>query len=84
MACGTQGRLVDMHGSVHGVPDGNAARLDTVGEELSELAVQIQCGNPQQGREGLHPDCHLQRGKVRGRVRRHALHVLPLIFASRR
>ncbi len=82
MACGTQRRLVDMQNGVHGVPDGNAACLDTVGQELAELAVQIQCSNPEQGREELCPDCHLQLGKVSGRVRRHALHVLPLVLQA--
>ena len=82
MARGAQGRLVDIHGSVHWVPDGNAARLDTVGQELAELAIQIRCGNPQQGREELRPDCHLQRGEVNGRVRRHALHILPFILQT--
>jgi hypothetical protein len=52
-----------MHGGVHGVPDGNAACLDTVGQELVELAIQILCSNPQQGREELHPDCHLEGAK---------------------
>jgi hypothetical protein len=56
---------------VHGVPDGDATRLDTVGQELVELTVQIRCGNPRQGPEELCPDCHLQQGKVRGHARRH-------------
>ena len=53
MARGPQGRLVNVHCGVHWVPYGNAARLDTLGQELAELTVQIQCGNPQQGREEL-------------------------------
>jgi hypothetical protein len=69
-------------GGVHRVPDGDAACLDTVGQELAELAIQIQCCNPQQGREELCPDCHLQQGKVRSRVRCHALHVLPLVLQA--
>ncbi len=66
--CGLQGRLVHMPSSVHMVPDGNAACLKAVHQELVELTVQIQCGNPQQGREELCPDCHFQQGKVSGCV----------------
>jgi len=62
--------------------NGNATRLDTVGQELAEFTVQIRCGNPHQGQEELRPDCHLQRGKVRGLVRLHALHVLPIILQT--
>ena len=82
VARGRQGRLVDMHGGVHWVLDGHSACLDNVGQELTEFTVQIRCVNPQQGREELCPDCHLQRGEVRGCVRRHVLHVLPLILQT--
>ena len=68
--------------TAHGVLDGDATCLDPVGQELVEFTVQIQCGNPQQGREELCPDCHLQQGEVRGRVRSHTLHVLPLILQT--
>ena len=49
MARGPQGRLMDMHGGVHWVPDGDSARLNTVGQELTK----IRCGNPQQGRRNF-------------------------------
>jgi hypothetical protein len=32
---------MDMHGGVHGISDGNATCLDTVGQELAELAIKI-------------------------------------------
>ena len=53
-----------------------------LGQNLAEFTVQIRCCNLQQGREDPCPDCHLQRGKVRGRVRHHTLHVLPLILQT--
>jgi len=71
-----------MHGSVHWIPNGDAACLDTLGQELADLTIQIRCGNPQQGWEEIRPDCHLQRGEVSGRVRRHTLHLLPLILQT--
>ncbi len=64
VARGSQGHLVGMHCNVHGAPDGNAARLDAVDQELMELTIQIQLGNPQQCQEELCPYCHLQQGKV--------------------
>ena len=82
VARGTQGRVVDMHGGVHKIPYGNAARLDTVSQELAEFTIHIQCGNPRQGWEELCPDWHFQRGKVSGPVGRHALDILPLIFQA--
>ena len=44
--------------------------------------LSFASSGPQQGQEELRPDCHFQRGKVRGCVRRNTLHVLPLILQT--